>query len=169
MVSNSRKIALSGVMGALCILCLYLASYLPTSRLFFYGVSSLFCACLVIEAGTGYAWTFYGATSLLAFAVIPDKIKVIPYIAFFGMYGIIKCYIERLKNIAAEILLKGLYFAASACILFFLFKNLFLIDIKYKLPVWVICIAALVVFYIYDYAYTAFVMFYQKKIKSRIK
>lgn len=167
MASKSRRIALGGIMGALCILSLYLAAYLPTSRLFFYGISSVFCGVMVMEAGIKWAWVFYGATALLSIILIPDKIRAMPYIFFFGVYGIIKYYIESLKNITLELILKGLFFILSTGASAYIFKELLIAGISPKLPLWAVGAGAIVVFYIYDYAFSRFASYYIMKIKGK--
>jgi hypothetical protein len=167
-MSRSKKVALGGVLGALCMVSLYLASYLPTNRIFFYGVSSIFSAVILVEAGANWAWTFYGATALLGLAVIPNKLGIVPYVVFFGIYGIIKYYIEGLRNTVIEIVLKGVFFALAAGAVFLIVRELFMAEVYSKLPLWALAIAAFIVFYIYDYAYTRFVIYYELKLRKRI-
>lgn len=168
MPGTSKKVALGGVLGALCIICLYLAVYLPTSRLFFYGVSSVFSSIMLVESGNRWAWIFYFATSLLALLLIPNKVGIIPYAAFFGLYGMIKYYIEGIRNTAIELILKGAFFSLGLFLAILVVKELFMGEVFSKLPLWALIIGALVVFYIYDYAYTQFVVFYETRIRKRI-
>lgn len=167
MVPKSRNIALGGVLGALCIAFLYLASYLPTSRLFLYGVSSVFSSVILIEAGHRWAWTFYGATSILGFFLIPDKMDIIPYAIFFGFYGIIKYYIEGIRLRAAQYIAKGAVFAAALVFSYILVRELFSPEFYSVLPLWALGIAAIAVLYLYDYIYTLFVIYYEKKLRKR--
>lgn len=165
MPGRSRKVAIGGLLTALSLICIYLAVYLPTSRLFFYGVSSVFSSIMLIESGRKYAWVFYCATSLLALVLIPNKLGVLPYVAFFGIYGILKYYIESLKNIVMEIIIKGMVFVIMLALAAFTVRELFMYEISSKLPLLAIGIVALIVFYIYDYAYSKFISFYMKRLK----
>jgi hypothetical protein len=166
MHNNSRIAALGGILGALCMICLYLAVYLPTSRLFFYGISSLFCSIMIIEFGIKAAWIFVFSTMLLSFIIIPDKIRIIPYISFFGIYGIIKYYIENIKYRTIRIALKGIFFVISVCLTAVIAKELFFADMESKLPVYVIGLIGLAVFYVYDYAYSKFIVYYKLHISK---
>lgn len=168
MVSRGRKVALGGVLGALCIAFLYLAAYLPTSRLFLYGVSSVFCSIILIENGHKWAWAFFAATSALGFMVIPDKLDIVPYLIFFGYYGIIKYYIEGLSLRVIQLVVKGVFFAAALFLGYLLVKELFVTDVITKIPVWLLGAAALAVFYLYDYVYSRFVIYYETSLRKKI-
>lgn len=168
MASGSKKVALGGVLSVLCIFSLYLAVYLPTNRIFFYGLSSIFSSVIMVEGGAGWAWTFYGATSMLAFFLVPNKIGIIPYVLFFGLYGIVKYYIEGIENVFLQIVLKGGVFLLSMLGTAIIAKEIFMSEVSSKLPLWVIAIIALVIFYVYDYAYTRFIMYYEIVLKKKI-
>jgi hypothetical protein len=168
MPSRSKKVALGGVLGTLCMICLYAAVYLPINRIFLYGVSSIFCGIILMETGAKWSWTFYIATSALALLIIPNKIGVIPYILFFGLYGIIKYYIEKLKILALELVLKGTYFLLSAVCIAAIIKDLFLGNVYSKFPLWMLGIAGVVIFYLYDYVYSRFIGYYVTRLKKRI-
>lgn len=167
-MSSSKKIALGGTLSVLCLFSLYLAAVLPTNRLFFYGLSSVFCSIIMVEAGTKWSFIFYGATSMLAFLLVPNKLGIIPYLLFFGVYGIAKYYIEGIKNIVAELLLKGVFFTASMAGTAVIVQELFMGDVSSKIPLWGLGIIALIIFYIYDYAYTRFVVYYEISLRKKI-
>lgn len=169
MPSKSKVMALGGVLAVLCIFSLYFAVYLPTNRLFFYGVSSIFCSVVLIESGVKWTWIFYGATSILAFLIVPDKIGLVPYVIFFGVYGIVKYYIEGIRKLPIELALKGIFFITSALVTIVIVKEVFVADIYSKLPLWAIYIGGLLVFYIYDYVYSQFIVYYETKLRKRIK
>ena len=64
----------------------------------------------------------YGAVSLLSLFIIPSKLISIAYILIFGSYGFVKYFIEKLRNIPIEIILKLLYFNISSAIIIFIYK-----------------------------------------------
>lgn len=165
MTSMSKKIALGGMLIVLCIFSLYLAAYLPTNRLFFYGLSSLFSSIMLVEAGARWSWIFYGATSILSFFIIPNKPGLLPYITFFGFYGIVKYYIEGIDNLLVCILLKGAFFIFSMSATALIVKELFMGDVYSKLPIWGLAIIGIIIFYIYDYVYTRFLIYYETRLK----
>ena len=60
-----KKVAYGGIVNMLSLVTLYLASILPTNRLFFFGLSSVFLAAIVIEFGVLYAIYTYVSVSIL--------------------------------------------------------------------------------------------------------
>jgi hypothetical protein len=168
MASKSKKVALGGVLGGLCVILLYLAVYLPTSRLFMYGISSVFCSIILIEAGHRWAWLFYASTSILLLIIVPDKVGLIPYLIFFGFYGILKYYIEGVRGKAVQLIIKGGVFLIAVFGAAIAAKELFTVDIYSKLPLWGLVLVALAIFYIYDYVYTLFITYYETKLRKVI-
>lgn len=166
---NTKRIALNGILGALAVICLVLAAILPTNRLSLYALSSFFVAVSIIESGVKAGWIFYAATCLLALIVVPNKLGIIPYVIFFGMYGIVKYYIEKLNKIIVEYMLKLVFFnicvgiAALTVIEFFGFK------LAVELPWWLLIIALQVIFFLYDIVYTLFINFYRGKLRPKLK
>lgn len=168
MMSRNKKLALGGVLGGLCVIFLYLASYVPVSKISLYVISSLFCGIMMIEAGAKWALLFYAATSMLGFFIIPRKIGLIPYILFFGIYGIIKYYAEFLHSLPLEMAAKCCFFFASMAGLYYLTGSLFSYSIFSKLPMWGILAIGTAVFFVYDYIYSRIMVYYTKVLRRRI-
>ena len=169
---NSKKVSLSGILLALTVIALFAAEALPAGRLSAYALSSFFVSVIVIELGIGKAWLFYAASSLLSLIIMPDKIRVIPYIVFFGAYGIVKFLIERIGRLLPEYLLKIGYYNMILLILFFTGKKLFIEFIPISginQPLWLAAIVLQVLFILYDYVYSLFIAYYREKIKKALK
>jgi len=166
---SAKKIALGGILGALAVICLFFATVLPTGRLSLYSLSSFFVAVIIIEAGTGAGWIFYAATGILSLILLPDKTGVLPYVIFFGLYGIIKYYIEKLNRLIPEYILKFAYFNICFFTALYAFKSLFLVDMGIDFPWWILVIIFEVVFFVYDFVYTLFIDYFKNRIKPRIK
>ncbi|MCR4943562.1 MAG: hypothetical protein K5986_03735, partial [Clostridium sp.] len=86
------------------------------------------------------------------------------YIMFFGFYGIIKYFIEKIHKIYIEIMLKFGFFNIVFILALTVFKT-FIGDLNIKLPMWLFIIAAEVAFFIFDYALTILISFYIEKFK----
>lgn len=168
MTSRNKKLALGGVLGGLCVIFMYLASIMPVNNISLYAVSSLFCGIMMIEAGVKWALLFYAATSMLGFFLILGKIGVMPYILFFGIYGIIKYYVELLHNLPIELAVKCCFFLSSMAGLYFLAGSLFSNSIFSKLPIWGILALGVIVFFIYDYIYSRIMSYYTKTLRERL-
>jgi hypothetical protein len=81
--------------ASLSLLFLYLAS-LPGNpvSVAMYFLSSVFVMGLVLEEEIGLAFLMFAVVSLLSLPLMDLQIYVVPYILFFGHYGIGKYYIE---------------------------------------------------------------------------
>lgn len=168
MMSGNKKLALGGVLGGLCVIFMYLASFMPVNNFSLYAVSSLFCGIMMIEAGIKWALLFYGATSMLGFFLLPGKIGLMPYILFFGIYGILKYYIELMHNLPLEMIIKCCVFIGSMACLYYLAGSLFSAGIFSKLPLWCIIILGIIIFFVYDYIYSRIMSYYTKVIRKRL-
>ena len=134
--TSTKEIALGGIMLALSVIVLYAESLAPTGRLSLYALSSFFVSFIVLESGIRAGWLFYLASSLLSFLIVPDKLGLVPYFLFFGVYGLIKHYCEKIRNRVVEFVLKYVYFNLCLVAAWFLVKELFLtrveLPISYK-------------------------------------
>lgn len=166
--SSAFKITTSGLLLALTVIFIYLESVLPTGRLSLYVLSSFTVSIIIIEFKPGSGWIFYAATCLLSLIIVPDKIAVVPYAAFFGVYGIIKYYIEKISGKWFAYLLKMIFFnlALAAAILFI--RGFLLQKIGFALQLWLIVILLEVVFVIYDVIYSSFIIFYKTRLRKNI-
>lgn len=166
---NTRRMALTGILGALAVVTVFLAAVMPTGRLSLYCLSSFYVSVVIMEYRTGSGWLFYVATSLLSLIVVPDKISVIPYLLFFGVYGIVKWYAERIRKLGIEIALKLLYFNVSVGICYILAKEVLFSDVSIPAQWWALIAILEAVFLIYDYVYTLFIKYYNDRLRRLLK
>ena len=178
---SSKEVALGGILLALTVMVLYAESLTPTGRLSLYALSSFFVSVIVIESGIRAGWLFYAGTSLLAFLLIPDKIGLLPYVFFFGLYGIIKSYTERTPRVM-ELLLKIAFFNLALVLAWIFAREMFLGKaaltlpkeiifgkITIPIPIAVVILGLQVVFFIYDWVYSLFIQTYREKIRKALK
>lgn len=169
-MSNTRGIAIGGILSASILIILYLVSILPTSRLFLLMICSIILAVIVIEAGIKAGWLSLSTTFLLSLYFLHDKFLVTLYALFFGLYGILKAYIEGfVKSLYIQYIVKLLFFNCDLLILYYLTTaftgNIYNI---FHYTWWVVYLFLLVAFIIYDYALTAFISYYYRHIKGKI-
>lgn len=169
MKEKSRTIALGGVLLALSAASLFLASFVPGIELSFYALSSFFTAAMVVEAGAKGGWMFYFASALLTFFLIPNKGAALLYAVFFGLYALVKFYIEQIGKTPLEILLKLLFFGSAVFVLLYFFKELFLgaVGIPVEYPLCLLLAASAVIFLLYDYVFTMVIQFYRHRIRRK--
>lgn len=165
----ARKIALTGILSAFIIIVLVIESIAPTGRLGFYILAGFIQSVVVLECGIKWGWASYLISSAAGLLVIPEKLNILPYIMFIGIYTLLKFHIESLRRVWLEILLK---FAAF---------NLFLWPawsiVKVFLPpaltkgtmVVVAGIASQLAFAIFDILFTAWIRFYFEKIAPKVR
>jgi hypothetical protein len=170
MNKRTQNIAIGGICLAGSVLSLFLASIVPGAELTLYAVSSLFVAVMIIEAGMRGGWMMYSGTILLCLIIIPNKLAVIPYIFFFGLYGIIKFYAEKNKHSAIQLAVKAAVFLAVFGMGYLFFRELFFGNIQLPdFPLPILALAGLAFLFLYDFIFTQIVHLYRKRIKRTDK
>jgi hypothetical protein len=166
---TSKFIARGGILTAIGVMLLYISTISPTSKVYILGVASCLIPLSVLLTNIKNSFLVYISTSLLSFLILGFKGSVIAYIIFFGLYGFIKYYIERLRNPPIEIFLKLLFFNISIGIIFSLYKLFFTSLLKIDLPIYQVIIMLQFVFIIFDYALTLFIAYATKHISKQFK
>lgn len=167
-ISIQKKISLGGILAALIIISLMAAAWMPTNKLFFLALSSLFSSIMVTKVDLVNALLLYGATSILAFFVIPSKAIFAAYILFFGIYGVIKFLCERIGFFAIRWIAKFAFFNISLGIAYLMADLIFTGELSMKLPTALLWALLQVIFVIYDIVYTLFIGYYYEKLDKRI-
>lgn len=76
---NAKKMAVSGMMLALSVICMLLGNILESSTLFFLAAASFFVGFVIREFGMRAGTAFYLASVLLGFLLAPNKFYVVTY------------------------------------------------------------------------------------------
>ena len=160
---KSRYIAENGLLVALTVVLLYVASIIPISKLSILTVASCLIPISIIRTSIKNTILVYIASSVLSFFLVPNI--ALNYTLFFGVYGIIKYFIEKAKNIPLELLLKLIAFNILLGIIYFITKNL-LVVISPDLPLWILWLGAQIVFLVYDYALTLAISFFLNRFNK---
>ena len=95
----SRKVAYGGILLALNCILLLLVNVLPINTLFLLGLASLPISIVIMEWGPKAGIVFYIGSVLLSFIIMAQKAQWILYIFTFGLYGLVKYFIEKDRNI----------------------------------------------------------------------
>ncbi len=162
----SKRISFLGMLLGINQIMLFFSSIVPGNRLFFLGIASLPVALVIIEFGLKSGIVFYVGSVLLSLIIMFDKVYLIPYILFFGIYGVVKYLIEKDRSIVFEYLLKLISFNMLLMLGYFIVKYLIFTALKINIVVFML---AQVTFLVYDYAYGLFISYYYNKIKGKIK
>ena len=102
----SSRVALGGIVAALCIVIMFLTGVLPALYIAAPMAAGLLMIILVEEVSVGWAWLTYFAVSLLALIVTFDKEAALMFILFFGYYPMLRIYIEKIKVKPLKIICK---------------------------------------------------------------
>ena len=179
---KARDIALGGILVALTTIVLYATSILPISTLAILTIASALIPVCIIRSNIQTSIFVYISSSLIAFFLVPINISFL-YFVFFGVYGIIKYFIERIRKEKLEIVLKVVFFNIAFIIGFIIMQNVLGINIIAGLEILmsrffdnsgrsiasiILWIVAQPIFLIYDYAMTMIITFYMERIHKNI-
>ncbi len=177
----TRRLAIGGISAALVIAAISISYFSPTADFFLFSLSSFFIAVCIIMTDFKTALMSYVASLLLITAFFGIWFSL-PFIFLFGLYPFIKGLLEKspLPRVLT-FLFKGVFFIALTIIGLLIFKdtgtamvdriieifrdsNILLADRRYLaiLPI-------LLILYIYDYALSLMITFFEKRIKNKIE
>ena len=168
---KTKKITLSAMIIALSTVLMVLGAMVDVLDLSVCALASLFVAFVYIEIGSPYTFCVWLATSLLTFVFFPGSIIWLEYLLVFGIYPILKAYIEKLPR-KVWIILKLAY----ANLIFI--ALIFLVELILKVPffgfdnLWIkVGVYALlnVAFFAYDIFITVLLRFYFERLRNRFK
>ena len=162
-----RKVALGGILTAVSLIFLYFAFYLPSMKLTMYFLAGIIPGLILVEMGVKQAWMLYAATSVLSFIILGNAVNTITYIFAFGLYPIIKFYIEKSRRLIIQIILKLVYFNTAIALIYVLWTKLFAFNVAASIPMTWIIIGAQPAFLFYDYIFTKVIFYYCDKIRIK--
>lgn len=166
---RTRKLAVSGILTALIIVSLVLESIVPTGKLGFYVLAAFILAVVILEAGVPWGWISYIVTCLSSFMIVPEKLNILPYVLFFGIYSLLKFHIESLRKTWLEIVLKlaafnAFLWPAWSIVRFFLPPSLI-----EGIGVIIAGVVLQIAFILYDILFTTWIRYYLEKISPRVR
>lgn len=160
---KSKNIAESGILISLTMIILYATAFLPISTLSVLTISSCLTPICIIRNHVKNAFLVYTCSSILSLMIVPINISI-AYILFFGIYGIVKYYIEKIHKLSYEIFLKLVTFNILFVITYYILMPILGINITLPYSLYIIWGFAQIIFLIYDYALTLIISIYWTKI-----
>lgn len=165
MLLKSKDIAYLGILLGLNQLFIILSSVIETNTIILFAAAALIVGVVIIEFGGKSGIAFYIASCILGFFLTFNKIEIITYIIFFGLYSIIKHVFEvKINNKTILFAGKLLYFNIALIAMYLIVR--FFISFEFS---WWMILAAQALFIIYDYAFAIFITSYINNIKPKIK
>lgn len=176
-MSPTRRLTITALIAALCVLCLGGSMVLPGITLSLAALAGLFPAVTVISCGYGWAAGGFAGAALLALLLLPDKTAGIWFACFFGHYPIWKGLAEGLQvKLGRPWLgwgLKLLGFGACMLLLYSLFGKLFAAAIafdfsQYPAGHWLLIGVLFAAFLAYDIAFSILIGYFRAKLLPRL-
>ena len=168
---TAKKLTLSVVVVALGAVLMSVGALFEVLDLTTCCLASLFIMFIYMEIGSPYTWLVWLSTSLAVFLISPAKFVWAEYLFLFGIYPLLKAYIERLPRVL-WLLLKALFFAAVICGAYAVCELLLGIPFFEVDALWLkigttvlIAVSAAA----YDMFLTVLIRFYIFKLRPRIK
>ncbi|MDF2881338.1 MAG: hypothetical protein K0R54_1895 [Clostridiaceae bacterium] len=160
--NNASNIAKGGILTAIGVICVYGSNFFPINKAFILIIASALIPMAVVSTNILTSIMVYLATTLLSILISGLNIAVLAYALFFGIYGICKYFIEKIRRLPFEIIIKFVFFNLSLLIFSLIIKSFFIGSIKLKYPIYILIILCEVSFWIYDYALTIFISYLSK-------
>ncbi len=165
MLLKSKDVAYLGVLLGLNQLFIILSSVIETNTIILMAAAALVVGVVIVEFGGKSGIIFYTASCILGFFLTLNKVEIITYICFFGLYSIVKHYIEtKIFNKYISYGVKILFYNITLLSMYIIVKLLINITL-----VWWMILAAQILFIIYDQAFTIFINQYMNLIKPKLK
>ena len=95
---STKKLTISAMMTAMGVVLMTLGYFIEVLDLTVAALASLIIAFVYIELGSPYVFFVWLATALLSFIFFPSSMVWLEYFLVFGLYPILKAYIERLPR-----------------------------------------------------------------------
>lgn len=174
---QSKKIALSAMLCALGVAVMAIGVIAPVLDMTVAAICSLIVVLAFVEIGTPYVQLVWLCTSLLGYIMFPGSSVWLTYFLVFGIFPILKAYIERLPRYV-WLLLKLIFANAAFAVLFLLWELVFgigLLDGESLFGISgvpLLCLVILIMnvaFVAYDMLITVMLRIYLFKYRERFK
>lgn len=173
-MSATKKLTLSALTVALGTTLMVLGVYIDVAEMLdlsLCAIASLLVVFIYLEIGSYYPWLVWICTSLATALLATGKPIWVEYLLVFGIYPLIKSYIERLPK-WSWILVKLVYINVTVWAVFFLSEliigqNFFFEDDSLIISI-LTYVLINVAFIAYDMYIVVMVRFYLAKIRPKI-
>ena len=170
-MSQTKKITLSALMVALGTAFMIIGAVFEVLDLTVCALASMLVVFIFLEIGSYYPWLVWICTTLATGLLYPASLIWIEYALVFGVYPLMKAYIEKLPK-WSWIFVKLLYANGVIWALFFICELLLGIPFFTDEAGWLriaTYILTNVAFVAYDIFITVMVRFYFDKLRPRFK
>lgn len=167
---KAAKVAYPAILGALALILVYIGSIAPTGNWGIVAAAGLLPAAAVISVGLKAGFLCWAGVFILAFLLVPDKFCVMLFGVLFGLYPMVKSLVEQLRKRPVEYLLKLVFFNAAFTVVYLAMSAAVAASLPQVLgsSVWVLYLAANVVFLLYDYGFSRLIALYIARVQRAV-
>ena len=123
----SYRVALGGIVSALCLLTMFLAGIMPALYLLLPMIAGVLMMIIAAEVNTKWAFLPYAAVSLLSMFITFDKEAALIFILLFGHYPILRFYIQKIRSKFIKNAVK--FIICNVCVLSYFFVTVYVFGI----------------------------------------
>lgn len=172
----SYRVALGGIVSALCVTAMFLAGILPALYLLLPMIAGVLLMIIAAEVSIGWAFLTYLAVSILSVFVTADKEAALVFIMVFGHYPVVRCCIEKIKSKTLRRFLKFLIFNVSVAA--FYYTTVFLFGMQQMLEEMreigrygeiIMLGVANLLFLMYEYNLGFLYIMYKKRFRKKLR
>lgn len=174
-MKNSAKTAIGGIIASLSLVIMLLSAVIPFLEYALPAIAGALLVIIVIEVNKKWAFCAYLAVSLLSMLILANKEAAMMYVAFFGLYPILKPLLEsKIKNNALCWAAKAVVFNVSVVAAYLIIVYVFGIPIEdiekhgaKMIPL--LLLLGNVMFVLYDICITRLVTLYIRKWQKKFR
>ena len=167
----SYRVALGGIVAALCLVTMFLAGVIPALYLVLPMAAGILMMIIAVEVSKSWAFLTYTAVSLLSLLITFDKEAALIFIMFFGHYPILRMYIGKIPFRLLRALIKTVLF--NICIIAYFYVTVYIFGLDAMLEefgeygkygAWIMLGLSNMVFIMYDINLDAMHIIYKRKL-----
>ena len=123
----SYRVALGGIVSALCLVVMFLAGVMPALYLLLPMIAGILLMIIAVEVNKGWAFLTYLSVSLLSLFITFDKEAALIFILFFGHYPILRLFIQKIRPGILRRTVKFILF--NVCVLAYFYTTVFIFGV----------------------------------------
>ncbi len=170
-MKRTVKIAFCGLMAAFATV-LMLLSFFPYFTYAVPAVAGAVTLFVLVECGAKWSIATYAVSAILIF-IFAEPEAMLMYVLLLGYYPILKAYIEKVKPIAVQYLLKLVVFNGAIALIYGVFASIYKISLAEfgnfgKYSIIVFAVVGNITFFLYDVVLVRVADFYINRIHGTI-
>lgn len=172
----SYRVALGGIVSALCLVTMFLAGVLPALYLVLPMTAGMLLLIIAEEVSIGWSFLTYISVSLLSLIITFDKEASLIFIMLFGHYPILRLYIQRIKLTLFRTVLKLIVF--NVCAVAYFYVTVYLLGVEGMLDDFnflgryagiIVLVICSLIFLMYDFCLMSVYSLYRYRVKPKFK